>query len=89
MLISQFDAIIRIYNELYIKSALITIRDIKKSSKVNTGNEVIPKKIKDDYKTRMGKYEKFLDRYIEFGERFNREYGGNIVRTYREEFEEL
>lgn len=89
LIIEQFEVILSIYNELYIKSALKDIRLIKNLNGSNPTNEAIPKRIKGDYENQRGTYEKFLEKYIEFGERVNREYGTNIVRTYSEKFEEL
>lgn len=81
LIIDQFDAIINIYEKLYVRS---TLTDIKKIA-----SGVIPEKNKKDYKIRTDKYEKFMDKYIEFGERVNKEYGSNVVKTYFEKFEDL
>jgi len=89
LIIKQFEVIKSIYNELYIKSALMNIRLIKNLNESIPTNEAIPKRIKDDYKTQKDAYIEFLKKYIEFGEKVNREYGTQIVRTYLEKFEEL
>jgi len=89
LIIDQFEVIIKIYNELYVKSALIDIRNTKNLNEAIPKNEAIPERIKNDYKTRKDAYEKILDKYIEFGDKVNREYGKDIVSTYSEKFEEL
>lgn len=85
LIINQFDAVIRIYADLYVKSTLRDIKSVESKSELG----VIPKNIKDEYENRRNNYDKFLDKYIEFGEKVNNEFGGRITNVYIERFEKL
>jgi len=89
LIINQFEVTITIYNEFYVKSALLNIRTIKNLNQTVPANEMIPEKIKTEYKSRKDAYEKILDKYKDFGDKVNRESGGRTVRIYLEKFEEL
>ena len=70
---------------MYVKSTLRDIKSVESKSELG----VIPKNIKDEYENRRNNYDKFLDKYIEFGEKVNNEFGGRITNVYIERFEKL
>ncbi len=85
LLISQFENILRIYEKFYVKDTLSDIECVRQMFK----DEIIPKNVKVEYKTRKDDYEKFIDKYKDFGEKVNSEYGSRVVYTYFELLEEL
>lgn len=85
LLIDQFEAIIKIYNNFYIKNVLKDIKCIKQLFNSDT----IPKNIKDEYHDQKTEYDNFVNKYREFGEKVNREYGSKIVHDYIEKIEEV
>jgi len=91
LLIKQFENVIDIYNEFYINSILDEINDIIRMRKIEATpkNVIVPERIKDQYEASTDKYKKFLDKYVDFGERINKEYHGRIIRTYSDELKKI
>jgi hypothetical protein len=82
---NQFHDIIKIYNEFWMNRPLNDVRSILEVQKQGS----IPENIKKKYNESKVKYEKFLDKYEEFGNRVNKEFGGRIVNTYLDQPKEL
>lgn len=85
LVIDQFEAIMKIYNEFYIKSVLMDIKCIKQRFE----SETIPENIKKKYHDQKTEYDDFVKEYLKFGEVVNSEYGIRIVHDYVEKIEEL
>lgn len=75
LLVEEFDTILKIYNKYCVCKPVEEVRII--------GRDKVNERIKEEYIRHKTKYERFVDDYIEFGKRINKDFGGKrVFRTH-------